>query len=542
MTGITIPKSWFKKKNSKKCLRHSKASNISSPSTVTGSSIPSRPRQTSTSSTGSSPLALETTMTMTNRSSTGMTAVSSSSIIFPGPSSPPSQGYSPASSSSPSLPYSCSSAHATSTAHINQSQSSLPSRQSQDNKNKDNKDNTIDNQGPPPATKPPSSRLEQLNRKQPPHIQNSESSRAINGYPTAQISASHAHVHPVQGLGHASPCHAPQQPKTRFLERSYTQKYQPNKILRNLSARFGSSTDLPVVDTPETVAQEYARTIKALWRMVEEEELSQRMADATPAEREWIILHNTTFPFTDVTMTPRESISSSTHSSHRFSQGQAHVKHLPPSQRHPIYNNHPSAFHDSKIHLQDLSSNSDPSYYPPISSNSYINPDNNPHRFSTQTTSSVGPEDASFHGDTSNRFTLLSEASTTTVSTEAMNRDLRSRSQDWYQQQLQEHGYQGYTNYVHRFHPQGSKGYELESLPLARIEDDEGSEDESIARERKRKELEELEQELNVLGLQRYSHGPYYEEMGCGHYALSDDDEGVIGVARKVPVRDSLRL
>ncbi|KAF8986663.1 hypothetical protein BGZ52_008176 [Haplosporangium bisporale] len=207
----------------------------------------------------------------------------------------------------------------------------------------------------------------------------------------------------------------------------------------------------------EKIAQEYARTIKALWRMVEEEELSQRMADATPAEREWIILHNTTFPFTD-------------------------------------------------------------------------------------TTSSVGPEDASFHGDTSNRFTLLSEASTTTVSTEAMNRDLRSRSQDWYQQQLQEHGYQGYTNYVHRFHPQGSKGYELESLPLARIEDDEGSEDESIARERKRKELEELEQELNVLGLQRYSHGPYYEEMGCGHYALSDDDEGVIGVARKVPVRDSLRL
>lgn len=253
MTGITIPKSWFKKKNSNKHLRHSKASNISSPSTVTGSSIPSRPRQTSTSSTGSSPLALETTMTMTNRSSTGMTAVSSSTIIFPGPNSPPSQGYSPASSSSPSLPYSCSSAHATSTAHINQSQSSLPSRQSQDNKNKDNKNNTIDSPGPSPATKPPSSCLEQLNRKQPPHNQNSESSRAINGYPTAQISASHAHVHPVQGHSHASPCHAPQQPKTRFLERSYTQKYQPNKILRNLSARFGSSTDLPVVDTPETV-------------------------------------------------------------------------------------------------------------------------------------------------------------------------------------------------------------------------------------------------------------------------------------------------
>jgi len=271
--------------------------------------------------------------------------------------------------------------------------------------------------------------------------------------------------------------------------------------------------------------------------MVEEEELSQRMADASPAEREWIILHNTTFPFTDMTI-PRDSISSSTYSSHRSSQGQAHVKHLS-SQRHPIYNSHPSAFHDSKIHLQDFSSNSDPSYYPPTSSNSYTNPNHNPHRFSTQTTSSVGPEDASFHGEpTNNRFTLLSEGSTTTVSTEAMNRDLRSRSQDWYQQLLQEHGYQGYTNYVSHRHPQGTKGYEL-ALPLARIEDDEGSEDESIARERKRKELEELEQELNVLGLQRYSHGYCQEDMG---EALSDDDEGVIGVARKVAVRDSLRF
>lgn len=74
-----------------------------------------------------------------------------------------------------------------------------------------------------------------------------------------------------------------------------------------------------------------------------------------------------------------------------------------------------------------------------------------------------------------------------------------------------------------------------------------------MARERKRKELEELEQELNVLGLQRYSHGPYcYQEgemgelSGGGHHLydeeLFDDDEGVIGVARKVPVRDSLRL
>ncbi|KAF9302795.1 hypothetical protein BGZ74_004837 [Mortierella antarctica] len=333
---------------------------------------------------------------------------------------------------------------------------------------------------------------------------------------------------------------------------------------------------LPVVEV-ETVAQEYARTIKALWRMVEEEELSQRMADATPAEREWIILHNTTFPFTDVTMSldsysPRgDSInSSSTYPSRRrFSQG-VHPKHNgSSSQRHPIYHN-PNTFHDSKIHLQDYSPNHDtPTYYPPNSSNHYItNQDRlharHHHRCSSgtaNTSTSVGPEDASsFHGEyqdhhrNNNRFTLLSEMSTTTVSTEARNRELRSRSQDWYQQQLQEHGYQGYTNSCvsHRFH-QPHAGYELESTPLACIEDDESSEDEYVARERKRKELEELEQELNVLGLQRYSHGPYcYEEgemgelSGGGHHLydeeLFDDDEGVIGVARKVPVRDSLRL
>ncbi|KAG0030336.1 hypothetical protein BGZ82_007486 [Podila clonocystis] len=400
----------------------------------------------------------------------------------------------------------------------------------------------------------------------------SESSRAKNGSsPTAQKQISVSHAQDAQAQTQ-SQYHAPQ-PKARFLERSYTQKYQPNKILRNLSARFGSSTDtLPVVEA-ETVAQEYARTIKALWRMVEEEELSQRMADATPAEREWIILHNTTFPFTDVTMSqdcysPRSDGTSTYPSRQRFSQG-AHPKrnNFSSSQRHPIYNN-PSTFHDSKIQLQDYSSNHDtPTYYPPNSCNHYNTNQDHPHirhhRFSSgtaNTSTSVGPEDASsFHGEYAghthnNRFTLLSEMSTTTVSTEAMNRELRSRSQDWYQQQLQEHGYQGYTNNYasHRFH-QSHGGYDLESTPLARIEDDESSEDEYVARERKRKELEELEQELNVLGLQRYSHGPlcYQEgEMGelsdaCRHLydeELFDDDEGVIGVARKVPIRDSLGI
>ncbi|KAF9541106.1 hypothetical protein EC957_003387 [Mortierella hygrophila] len=59
---------------------------------------------------------------------------------------------------------------------------------------------------------------------------------------------------------------------------------------KGMAARFRPSSEN--VRALETVAQEYARTIKALWQMVAEEELSQRLADATPEEREWIILHH----------------------------------------------------------------------------------------------------------------------------------------------------------------------------------------------------------------------------------------------------------
>ncbi|KAG0221619.1 hypothetical protein BGX31_009674 [Mortierella sp. GBA43] len=56
-----------------------------------------------------------------------------------------------------------------------------------------------------------------------------------------------------------------------------------HKLFRNLSARFHPSIEaIPVV---ETVAQEYARTIKALWRMVEEEELSYQIDAAATAAR-----------------------------------------------------------------------------------------------------------------------------------------------------------------------------------------------------------------------------------------------------------------
>lgn len=270
MTGITIPKGWFKNKNSKS-HRHPRFSAISSPSTATGSSsIPSRPRQASASSAGSFPLAqLESTMTtLTNRSSTGMTAVSSTSGlgIFLGPNSPPSQGCSPPqprASSSPSLPYSYSSAHATSTAHINRSHSSLPSGLSHNNNSYNNTD-----QGQPPsrhstpATKPPSKQLEQLKGTHPPQHQISETSWAKNGHsPTAQKqnSVSQALVHGPDAQAQTQTQRCAPQPKARFLARSYTQKYQPNKILRNLSARFGSSTDmLPVVEV-ETVVCDMLR-------------------------------------------------------------------------------------------------------------------------------------------------------------------------------------------------------------------------------------------------------------------------------------------
>ncbi|KAG0046702.1 hypothetical protein BGZ83_008107 [Gryganskiella cystojenkinii] len=87
------------------------------------------------------------------------------------------------------------------------------------------------------------------------------------------------------------------QPNQRFHPQKQHQQNkvylsQSTKMFKSFSSRFGASTEtLPVV---ETVAQEYARTIKALWRMVEEEELSQRMADArTEDEREQIILEHT---------------------------------------------------------------------------------------------------------------------------------------------------------------------------------------------------------------------------------------------------------
>ncbi|KAF9903183.1 hypothetical protein EC991_004091 [Linnemannia zychae] len=75
-----------------------------------------------------------------------------------------------------------------------------------------------------------------------------------------------------------------------------SQPYQPPEESYQLECQSSQGSRFrPSIENVrglETVAQEYARTIKALWQMVEEEELSQRLADATPAEREWIIMHH----------------------------------------------------------------------------------------------------------------------------------------------------------------------------------------------------------------------------------------------------------
>ncbi|KAG0280676.1 hypothetical protein BGZ95_009232 [Linnemannia exigua] len=75
-----------------------------------------------------------------------------------------------------------------------------------------------------------------------------------------------------------------------------TQPYQPPEETYQLERQSSQGSrfrpSMENVRGLETVAQEYARTIKALWQMVEEEELSQRLADATPEEREWIIMHH----------------------------------------------------------------------------------------------------------------------------------------------------------------------------------------------------------------------------------------------------------
>ncbi|KAG0006904.1 hypothetical protein BGZ80_005098 [Entomortierella chlamydospora] len=54
-----------------------------------------------------------------------------------------------------------------------------------------------------------------------------------------------------------------------------------NKMFKSFSTRFNSSAE--TIPTVETVAQEYARTIKALWQMVEEEELAYQIDAAATA-------------------------------------------------------------------------------------------------------------------------------------------------------------------------------------------------------------------------------------------------------------------
>ncbi|KAG0318561.1 hypothetical protein BGZ99_005590 [Dissophora globulifera] len=59
-----------------------------------------------------------------------------------------------------------------------------------------------------------------------------------------------------------------------------------SKLFKNFSARFNNPTTTQAIPVIETVAQQYARTIKALWQMVEDEELSYQIDAAVTAARE----------------------------------------------------------------------------------------------------------------------------------------------------------------------------------------------------------------------------------------------------------------
>ncbi|KAF9103146.1 hypothetical protein BGX27_010721 [Mortierella sp. AM989] len=72
---------------------------------------------------------------------------------------------------------------------------------------------------------------------------------------------------------------------------------QPLQPLNNLkSSRFAASAES--LSVSETKAQEYARTVKTVWQMVEDKDLAYRLADCSPVEREWLIFNhkNANFP------------------------------------------------------------------------------------------------------------------------------------------------------------------------------------------------------------------------------------------------------
>ncbi|KAF9353482.1 hypothetical protein BGX34_011536 [Mortierella sp. NVP85] len=77
---------------------------------------------------------------------------------------------------------------------------------------------------------------------------------------------------------------------------------KPSNTLTSMPAQLTSAESL---DVSHSKAQEYARTVKTLWQMVEDKDLAHRLKDATPVEREWLILNhkNALFPLKPSTTT-----------------------------------------------------------------------------------------------------------------------------------------------------------------------------------------------------------------------------------------------
>ncbi|KAG0285732.1 hypothetical protein BGZ98_005343, partial [Dissophora globulifera] len=77
---------------------------------------------------------------------------------------------------------------------------------------------------------------------------------------------------------------------------SHQGRERPPNALKNLSSKFSASSDSII--PAHSKAQEYARTVKTLWQMVEDKDLAHRLADSSPVEREWLIFNhkNANFP------------------------------------------------------------------------------------------------------------------------------------------------------------------------------------------------------------------------------------------------------
>ncbi|KAF8931603.1 hypothetical protein BGZ58_007542 [Dissophora ornata] len=99
--------------------------------------------------------------------------------------------------------------------------------------------------------------------------------------------------------------HTLPQPQPQPCVRDHQAAKSPNalKPVQCKLAKLCASTE--AVNFAETKAQEYARTVKTLWEMVEDEELAYRLADASPVEREWLIFNhkNAKFPLKAIVAT-----------------------------------------------------------------------------------------------------------------------------------------------------------------------------------------------------------------------------------------------